>query len=151
MKFLTSENHSMGFFFILNVCGVGACQSEWKWMWVIFAGCIQLKNHDFKVKNKKSAFGVNKLSSSIKIMSQKPGLHENWWKSLQFHLMKTDHDLCLNLCLDQSLIFAIRGTKVLQNGTKDSKSSASELLHSLSITYMLLHFLHVKHTSPTIP
>ena len=47
-------------------------------MSAIFAGCIQLENHDFKVKNKKSAVGVNKLNLCMKIMSEKAGLHENW-------------------------------------------------------------------------
>ena len=33
-----SDNNSMGF----CICDVGACQSEWKWMSAVFAGCIQL-------------------------------------------------------------------------------------------------------------
>ena len=37
---LTSENNGMGFF--LCHCGLGACQNEWKWMSVRFAGCRQL-------------------------------------------------------------------------------------------------------------
>ena len=51
-------------------------------MSAMFAGCIQLQNHDFKVKNKKSAIGVNKVNSFIEIMSEKAGLNENWQKSL---------------------------------------------------------------------
>ena len=48
----------------------------------MFAGCIQLWNHDFKVENKKSACGANRLISFTKRMSEKAGLHENWQKSL---------------------------------------------------------------------
>ena len=48
----------------------------------------------------------------MKIMSEKAGLHENWWKSLWFCPMQTDHNLCQNLCYDESLTFAIWGKKV---------------------------------------
>ena len=47
----------------------------------------------------------------MKIKSEKAGLHENWWKSLLFCLKQTGHNLCLNLWFDQSLAFAIWGTK----------------------------------------
>ena len=47
----------------------------------------------------------------MEIMSEKAGFHENWWKSLWFHLIQTDHNLCLNLCFDQFLTFTIWGTK----------------------------------------
>ena len=45
-------------------------------------------------------------------MSEKAGIYENLWKSLWFHFMQTDHNLCQNLCLDQFLTFTIWGTKV---------------------------------------
>ena len=48
----------------------------------------------------------------MKIMSEKAGFYENLWKSLWFHFMQTDHNLCQNLCLDQFLTFTIWGTKV---------------------------------------
>ena len=54
LKFLTSENSSMGF---LCLCGVAFAK-----VIAMFAGCIQLWNRDFRVKNKKSAVGVNKLN-----------------------------------------------------------------------------------------
>ena len=38
-EILTSESNGMGF---LCLCGLGACQNEWKWMSVKFAGCRQL-------------------------------------------------------------------------------------------------------------
>ena len=48
----------------------------------------------------------------MKIMSDKAGLCENWWKPLWFHLMQTDHNLSVNLCFDQPMTFEIWGTKV---------------------------------------
>ena len=47
----------------------------------------------------------------MKITSEKAGFHENWWKSLWFHLMQTDHNLCKKSLLDQFLTFKIWGTK----------------------------------------
>ena len=90
-------------------------------MSAMFVGYIQLKNCDFKVKNKQSVIGVDNSNSFMKLMSEKAGLHENWWKSFWFHLMQTDHNLCLNPCFNQSLTFAIWELKwtLFQNGTKD--------------------------------
>ena len=80
----------------------------------------------------------------MKIMSEKAGLHENWWKSLWFHLMQTDHTLGLNLCFDQSLTFAIPGTK--EESPKwykrlkflDSDSDKKALWSTIAIWFVLM-------------
>ena len=56
----------------------------------------------------------------MKIMSEKAGFYENWWKSLWFHLMQTDHNLCqifalINFWHSQSEELKWNN---LQNGTK---------------------------------
>ena len=123
----------------------GGLPSEWNWISAKFAGCRQLWYYDFKFKNKKSAIGANKLDSSMKIISEKAGLHENWWKSFWFLLMQTDHNLCLNLCFDQSLAFEIQGTNV-ESSPKwykrpkflDSYSDKKALQSAFSIWFMLM-------------
>ena len=86
-------DHWKQYFFFL--CVVGACQSEWEWMSAWFTGSWQLQNHDFEFENKMPV-----------------GLHENWWKSFWFCFTQTDHNLCLNLCFEQPLTFAIQESKV---------------------------------------
>ena len=123
----------------------GGLPSEWKWISAKFAGCRQLWYHDFKFKNKKAVIGANKLDSSMKIISEKAGLHENWWKSFWFLLMQTDHNLCLNLCFDQFLTFEIQGTNV-ESSSKwykrlkflDSYSDKKALQSAFSIWFMLM-------------
>ena len=81
----------------------------------------------------------------MKIMSEKAGLHENWWKSLWFHLMQTDRTLGLNLGFDQSLTFAILGTKV-ESSPKwykrlkflDSDSDKKAFLSTIVIWFVLM-------------
>ena len=47
-------------------------------MSAMFAGGKLLQTRDFRVKNKKSAFGVNEFNSFTKIMSEKARLNVNW-------------------------------------------------------------------------
>ena len=56
MKFLTSKNNSMGFFAFV-VWGLAKVNESERQQCLLGA-----YNHDFKVKNKKSAVGVNKLN-----------------------------------------------------------------------------------------
>ena len=57
----------------------------------------------------------------MKIMSEKAGFYENWWKSLLFHLMQTDHNLYQTFALINSWHSQSEELKWnhLQNGTKD--------------------------------
>ena len=81
----------------------------------------------------------------MKIMSGRAGFHENWWKSLWFHLMQIDHNLCQNLCFDQFLTFTLCGTKV-ESPSKwykrlkflDSDSDKKTLQSTFAISFVLM-------------
>ena len=82
-----------------NLCSLNS-------IFAIFRG--YLGNHNYKGGGQ---FYFN-LQIVVQFQCHLPCGYENLWKSLWFHLMQTDHNLCQNLCFDQFLTFTIWGTKV---------------------------------------
>ena len=80
----------------------------------------------------------------MKIASEKAGFYENLWKSLWFHLIQTDHNLCQNLCFGQFLTLTTRGTKVespkwyKRLKFLDSDSDKKALLSTFAISSVLI-------------
>ena len=73
----------------------------------------------------------------MKIMSEKAGFYENLWKSLWFHFMQTDHNLCQNLCLWETKVKSPpKWYKRLKFLDSDSDKKAWQSTFAISLVLM---------------